>query len=122
MTAIVTTVTTTTTEDTLVTEAAEGKVQFHTQRSNGTFRRIQFLAQGTPEREVAEWVAAQREDGVTMKTIAAAMHVSVPTVRRMINALLVTLEAEEDTAEVVAQAAFVVEAAEAITAEAAAAL
>lgn len=109
MTAIVTTVTATTTEATLVSEAAEGKVQFHTERGNGTFRRIQFLAEGTPEREVAEWVAAQREEGVTMKAIAAEMHVSVPTVRRMINALLVTQEAEEDAAAVLEAAAYIVD-------------
>lgn len=107
MTAIVTTVTSTTTVDTLVTEAAEGKVQFHTERGNGTFRRIAFLAEGSPEREVAEWVASQREEGVTMKAIAAEMHVSVPTVRRMINALLNTLDVEEEAEEILANAAYV---------------
>jgi len=100
MTGIVTTVSTTTTVDTLATEAAEGVVKFHTLRGNGTTRRIQFLAEGTPEREAAEWVMAQRSEGVTMKTLAGQMHVSVPTVRRMINALLLTWEVEEDAAEV----------------------
>lgn len=100
MTGIVTTVSTSTTVDTLATEAAEGVVKFHTLRSNGTTRRIQFLVEGSPEREVAEWVVGQRNEGVTMKTIAAQMHVSVPTVRRMINALLLTWEVEEDAAEV----------------------
>lgn len=99
MTAIVATVTATTTVDTLATEAAEGTVKFHTERSNGTTRRIQFLAEGTDARLVAEWVMEQRTDGRTMKAIAAEMHVSVPTVRRMINALLLTWEVEEDAAD-----------------------
>jgi DNA-binding NarL/FixJ family response regulator len=117
MTTIVTTVQATTTVDTLVPEAAEGKVKFHTQRSNGTFRRVQFLAEGTKDREVAEWVAAQREEGVTMKAIAAEMHVSVPTVRRMLNALLLTQEIEEadqdEKADLVFGADYVEESAEA---------
>lgn len=96
MSGIVTTVTATVTADTLATEAAEGHVKFHTLRSNGTTRRIQFLTEGTLEREVAEWVMAQRGEGVTMKAIAAEMHVSVPTVRRMINALLLAWEVEDE--------------------------
>lgn len=99
MSSIVTTVTPTTTVDTVAAEAAEGKVKFHRERANGTTRRVQFLAEGTTDREVAEWVVAERAEGKTMKAIAAEMHVSVPTVRRMINALLLTWEVEEDAAD-----------------------
>lgn len=99
MSTIVTTVQDTTTVETFQTEATEGKVKFHRERSNGTFRRVQYLAAGTAEREVAEWVAVQREEGKTMKAIAAEMHVSVPTVRRTLNALLLTQEIEEADAE-----------------------
>lgn len=109
MNTILTTITATTTVETFVPEAVEGKVRFHTVRSNGSTRRVQFLAEGTADREVAEWVLAQREEGATMKAIAAEMHVSVPTVRRMINALLLTQEMEEadteDLAEILADAA-----------------
>lgn len=96
MTGIVTTTSTVVTVENLADEAAQGHVKFHTLRNNGTTRRIQFLAEGTAEREVAEWVMAQRGEGVTMKAIAAEMHVSVPTVRRMINALLLTWEVEDE--------------------------
>ena len=99
MSAVLATVASDTTVDNFVAQAAEGKVKFHTERGNGTTRRIQFLAAGTAERETAEWVAEQREEGVTMKAIAATLHVSVPTVRRMINALLLTEEFEQAEAE-----------------------
>ena len=96
MTGTVVTTSTVVTAENLAAEAAQGNVKFHTLRNNGTTRRVQFLTEGTPEREVAEWVMAQRGEGVTMKTIAADMHVSVPTVRRMINALLLTWEVEDE--------------------------
>lgn len=96
MTTIIATITPTTTVETLAAEAAEGSVKFHRERGNGTTRRVQYLADGTAERETAEWITVQRSEGRTMKAIAAEMHVSVPTVRRMINALLLTWEVEED--------------------------
>lgn len=82
---------------TFLPAASEGKVKFHIERGNGTYRRLQFLAPGTAERAAAEAVVAKREQGVTMKTIAAELHVSVPTVRRMITALLVTTSTEEQS-------------------------
>jgi DNA-binding NarL/FixJ family response regulator len=100
MTTIVATVLPTTTVDTVVEQAAEGQVQFHRQRANGTTRRVQYLAEGTTDREVAEWVLIQRSEGKTMKALAAEMHVSVPTVRRMINALLLTWEVEDDAEDI----------------------
>lgn len=113
MSTIVTTVQATTTVDTLLPEAAEGKVKFHRERGNGTFRRIQFLADGTEAREIAEWIQSEREEGKTMKGIAAEMHVSVPTVRRMLNSLLLTQEMEDldtdETAELLAGVEYVEE-------------
>lgn len=99
MNTLVITTAPTTTASTFLADAAAGKVQFHTERSNGTFRRVHFLADGTKEREIAEWVAEQREQGVTMRKIAAELHASVPAVRRMINDLLMTEEFEQMDAE-----------------------
>lgn len=87
------------TVDTFVQAAAEGKVKFYRQRSNGTYRHVQFLADGTEAREVAEWVANERQEGKTMKEIAKDMHLSVPSVRRILNSLLLTEEVEEYDAE-----------------------
>jgi DNA invertase Pin-like site-specific DNA recombinase len=95
MNRILATVAQTTTPDTFLQDAAEGQVKFHIERGNGTFRRLQFLAPGTAERAAAEAVQAKRDQGVTMKAIAAELHVSVPTVRRMLTALTVTLSTEE---------------------------
>lgn len=83
------------TVETFVKAAAEGKVRFYRVRENGTYRHIQFLADGTKEREVAEWIAGQREEGVTMKAIASDINLSVPSVRRILNSLLLTEEVEE---------------------------
>lgn len=102
MSTIVTTVTSTdVTAENFLEAAAKGTVKFYTERSNGTTRHVQFLAEGTADREVAEWVLVQRDAGVPMRSIANEMHASIPTVRRMINALLLTLEVEEyDTDEI----------------------
>lgn len=97
----------TTTASTLIADLGKGEAELHAERSNGTFRRVHFLAEGTEARELAEYVAALREGNEednreprTMKQIAAELHVSVPTVRRMINDLLLTQEMEEmDQAE-----------------------
>lgn len=126
MSNILFTVTQGTTVETFVSALAEGKVKFYRVRENETTRHIQYLAEGTEAREVAEWVAEQREDGVTMKAIAAEMHASIPTVRRMINALLLAEEVEgydaEEVAEILADAASteepVVEVAETVTVKA----
>ena len=102
MNAIVTTITPDTTPDTFLVDAVAGAVKFHTERSNGTFRRVHFLPADSTERQTAEWVVLQREEGKTMKAIAAEMHVSVPTVRRMINDLLLTQEMEDSDSEEIA--------------------
>lgn len=99
MTSLVITTAPTTTTATFLADAAEGKVTFHAERGNGTFRRVHFLAEGTTARETAEWVLAQRDAGRTMRAIATEMHVSIPSVRRIINDLLLTHEVEAMDAE-----------------------
>lgn len=90
----VTVVTTDVTPDNFLEAAASGKVRFHTVRANGSTRRVQFYAEGTKAREEAEWVREQRDEGRTMKDIAAELHLSVPSVRRVLNALLLAEEVE----------------------------
>lgn len=69
-------------------------------RANGTVRNIPLLPAGSEARTTAEAVVAKRNDGVTMAAIAADLHVSVPTVRRMINSLLLTEKHEAGQAKV----------------------
>jgi hypothetical protein len=83
-------------------ELVMGGVQVHTERSNGTFRKVHFLVEGTDERELAEYVLALREGNdeegrapQSMRTIANALHVSIPSVRRMLNDLALTHELED---------------------------
>lgn len=83
----------------LVTTSTDDKgattVDFHKERANGTTRHLPTYPIGTPERETGEWILVQREEGRTMRDIAAEMHVSVPTVRRMLNATLLSQELED---------------------------
>ena len=79
-----------------------GQVYIHTERSNGTFRKVHFLVEGTDQRELAEYVLALREGNdeegrapQSMRTIANALHVSIPSVRRMLNDLALTHELED---------------------------
>ena len=87
---------------------ANGNVQFYRVRGNGTTRHIPVFAEGTPEFEQAEQVMEWREDGRDMKTIAAELHMSVPSVRRLINSYLLSDEVaeydQEDIAEILADA------------------
>lgn len=88
--------------------ARNGRVKFHTVRANGTTRRVQFYADGTKPREEADWVQEQRDEGRTMRDIAAELHLSVPSVRRMLNALALAEEVEgyepEELEELLAEA------------------
>lgn len=67
--------------------ARAGKATFHVRRSDGTFRRMAYLPPGSAARRTAEKVEAQRAKKVPMKDIAKTMHVSIPTVRRILNNL-----------------------------------
>lgn len=96
-----------TTAQEFLAAAVAGRVKVYRERGNGTLRHIPFLAEGTADREIAEWVREQRDER-TMKDIAAEMHESVPSVRRRLNALEITEEVEayedEDLAEIFAAA------------------
>jgi len=87
---------------------ATGDVQFYRVRGNGTTRHIPVFAEGTKEFQVAEQVAEWREDGRTMKDIATELHMSIPSVRRLLNSYLLSDEVaeydEEEIAELLADA------------------
>lgn len=67
--------------------AAAGRAVFHIQRGDGSLRRMSYLPPGSAARRLAERIDKARAKKVPMKDIAAKMHVSVPTVRRIINNL-----------------------------------
>lgn len=92
---------TTVTAETFIQAATEGKIHFYRVRENGTYRHIPFLT--GEDREHAQWIASQREAGRTMKEIADELHLSIPTVRRMINGLLLVEEVEEAEVNYLAQ-------------------
>lgn len=97
--AITVTVTSDTTTENFRQFVTEGKVQFHRERANGTFRRVHFLADGTTEREHAEWLRAERENGRTMRALATETNYSIATLRRWLNDLALTESIEEADAE-----------------------
>lgn len=106
-----TTLTITMTEDTTTknfkARAKAGKVQFHTERNNGTYRKVHFLTEQA--REEAEWLKAQRDAGRTMKSIAAEIHRSVAAIRRALNDLALTEmveQADEEELEALMQGAY----------------
>jgi DNA-binding NarL/FixJ family response regulator len=74
--------------------AASGDAVFHVRRSDASLRRIQYLAPGTKERKTAERIELLRAEGKGMKAIARKLHVSVPTVRRIINSLELSVSVE----------------------------
>lgn len=61
---------------------------------NSRGRRIALLAPGSNERSIAEQVKRLREAGVTMREISRQVGLSVSTLRRMMNRLLLTQEVE----------------------------
>lgn len=73
--------------ETLQAAAAAGRVIFHVRRENGTLRRMNYYKPGSAQRRLAERIEKAREKGIPMKDIAARMHISIPTVRRIINNL-----------------------------------
>lgn len=73
--------------ETLAAAAAAGKVTFHIRRSDGSLRRMAYYPPGSAQRRLAERIDKAREKGVPMRDIAKKQHVSIPTVRRIINNL-----------------------------------
>lgn len=87
---------------------AKGEAVVHSEREDGTLRRRHFLADGSADRAVAEWVRLQRtgqeadaKDGVlavaprSMLSIAKEMHASIAHVRRVLNDLEITESIED---------------------------
>lgn len=73
---------------------AAGTLTAYTQRANGTQRHLELAPLGSTRRDTAEWVSERLEDGATVAQVAAELHVSKPTVRRMIMSLELTEEIE----------------------------
>lgn len=57
-------------------------------------RRVSLLAPGSAERRQAEQVARKREQGLTMRQIEAETGLSLSTLRRLLNRLILTKEIE----------------------------
>jgi hypothetical protein len=93
----------TTTVDNFQAEVAAGNVQFYKVRANGTTRHIPVFAEGSKEFTEAEQVQEWREEGRSMKAIANELHMSVPSVRRLINSYLLSDEVAEYDAEDIAE-------------------
>lgn len=66
------------------------KVVFVTERG----KRVRLLAPGSQERRVAEEIMRERDNGVSVRTIARSNNLSNSTVRRYITRLLLTQEVE----------------------------
>lgn len=71
-----------------------GTLTAYTQRGNGTLRHLELAPLGSTRRDTAEWISERLEDGATVAQVAAELHVSKPTVRRMIMSLELTEEVE----------------------------
>lgn len=79
----------------LAAACAAGTVKLFRLRGTGTVRRLPFLTDGSPAREVAEWYRMRVEEGASVRDIAAEAEVSKATVRRNLYALAVTESVEE---------------------------
>lgn len=84
-----------TTAATFKADCVTGKVRAYRLRENGRFALIKFLAEGTPEREVAEWIRLQQDEGRTALSIAKEIFSSSSSVRRARLYLETTEEIEE---------------------------
>lgn len=82
----------------VVREGSGLEAKFHKVRANGTTRAIPTYPVGTAARETAEAMDAARTGGATVAAVAAAFHVSVPTVRRMLQSLALTQQQEKAAA------------------------
>jgi hypothetical protein len=71
-----------------------GQLEAYRVRGNGTVRLVRLLPVGSTGREVAEGIYDEVEDGRTIQAISRELHSSVPTVRRMLEALELTEEIE----------------------------
>jgi hypothetical protein len=95
MATIILTPSATTTTATVLADLAAGTAQLHKERSNGTTRRVHYLAPGSQPREVAEFIEAMRDNEWTMRKIATELAMSVAATRRSLTDLIITREFEE---------------------------
>ena len=72
-----------------VTLQADGS--YRKTRANGTTRNVPTYPVGTAQRALAETYAEGIAAGATVATIAATFHVSVPTVRRVLHSLTLSI-------------------------------
>jgi hypothetical protein len=74
---------------------AEGLLAAYRVRENGTVRHIDLVPLGSTARETAEWVSDRVDmDGASVQAVARELHISTPTVRRILEALELTEEIE----------------------------
>lgn len=85
----------------IVKAGAGTEATFRKVRANGTTRAIPTYPVGTKHRDTADAMFAAREQGATVATIAESFHVSVPTVRRMLQSLALTVQQERAAAAAV---------------------
>lgn len=78
----------------LAQAAATSEVKLYRQRRNGTYRRLPYLAPGTPQRKQAEQIAARRAKGEALPAIADDLKLSKSTVRRLEVGLALAKEIE----------------------------
>lgn len=83
-------------------EGEGDSVKFFRIRANGTKRRVPTLS--GEALATAQAIRNEREAGGTMKAIAEARHLSVPTVRRMLTSLALTEELAAAAKELAAAA------------------
>lgn len=63
-------------------------------RGNGTLRPVKLAPVGSTNRDTAEWIFDQVEDGLTVTAVARDLFVSEPTVRRFLESLELTEQIE----------------------------
>lgn len=71
-----------------------GTLTAYTERANGTTRHIDLAPVGSTRRDTAEWISERLDEGHTVGAVARELHVSIPTVRRIIMSLELTEEIE----------------------------
>lgn len=73
--------------------AAAGEATFHVRRSDKSTRRMSYYPPDSPMRAAAERIVAMRAN-FSMRDISRKQHLSIPTVRRIINNLELSLHIE----------------------------
>lgn len=71
-----------------------GELRAYSLRDNGTMRHLDLAPVGSTRRDTAEWISERLDEGITVKAVSRELHVSVPTIRRIIMSLELTEEIE----------------------------